>query len=130
MSVNLCAREDLPRLEFTLSLKLFHSSTASSKIFSCSWATFRSRVQRCQTVVMDLLIDALLASLLIFSSCKAFSSRAVIFSWKELTTDTRVCKSKNKHSFPFPQDNSLLLNMQADEPHPSTAYNEEVLYAG
>lgn len=77
-------------VETTLLLKPIHSSTASSRIFSWSWATARRRVQRCQTVVIDLLRVALLASFPVFSSCEAFSSRATIFSWKELTTDTKA----------------------------------------
>ena len=74
----------------TLLLKFFHSSTASSSIFSWSWATARSRAQRCQTVVMDLPMVALLASFPVVSSCEALPSRATIFSWKELTTATNA----------------------------------------
>ena len=77
-------------MEITLLLKLFHSSTASSSIFSWSWATARSRVQRCQTAVIDLLMVALLAPFPVLSSSEALPSTATIFSRKELTTDTKA----------------------------------------
>lgn len=74
----------------TFVFKFFHSSTASSRIFSWSWATARRRAQRCQTVVIDLPMVALLASFPDFSNSEVLSSRATIFSWKELTTDTKA----------------------------------------
>lgn len=37
-------------------------------------------------------------------------------------------KQKKPHCFPFPQDNSLVFNMQVGEPTLFTADEEEVLY--